>query len=54
MKKGAAGLKSGQAMIEFTLVAVMLVALFSVMALLHYAVKRQSERTVELVSSEYP
>lgn len=54
MKREVFGSASGQAMIEYVLVAVALMALVSVMAVLHYAVRRQTERTVELVSSEYP
>jgi len=54
MKRGVFGPVSGQAMIEYVLVAVALIALVSVMAVLHYAVRHQTERAVELVSSEYP
>ena len=53
VKKGNKG-KSGQAMIEYVIVAVMLVALLSVMAVLLRATKSQSERASVLVSSDYP
>lgn len=46
--------RSGQAMIEYAIVAVMLVALFSVMAVLLHSVKSQSARASVLVSSDYP
>ena len=46
--------KSGQAMIEYALTAVVLVVLLSVMAVLLHASKSQARRAAELVSSEYP
>lgn len=49
-KKG----RSGQAMVEYVIVLVVLSALISVTALLLYAARSQSQRTAELVSSEYP
>lgn len=46
--------RSGQAMIEYVIVAVSLLVLFSTMAALLYATKSQAKRAAELVSSEYP
>lgn len=46
--------KSGQAMVEYVIVAIMLIALLSVMAVLLRATKSQSERASVLVSSDYP
>lgn len=45
---------SGQAMVEYVIVLVILTSLISLMALLLYAERGQSERASELVSSEYP
>lgn len=50
----ASGGKSGQAMVEYVIVAVSLVMLLSVMAALLYSVRSQTRRSSELVSSEYP
>ncbi len=44
----------GQAMIEYLIVAVMLMAVIAVFALLLYALRQQSSRVLELVASEYP
>lgn len=41
-------------MVEYVIVLVVLSALISVTALLLYAARSQSQRTAELVSSEYP
>lgn len=46
--------KSGQAMIEYVLVATAIVVLLSVMAVLLHATKNQADRAATLVSSEYP
>ena len=46
--------KSGQTMVEYAIVMVMLVALVAVCALLLYALRGQSGRALELVASEYP
>lgn len=46
--------KSGQAMIEYALVATAIVVLLSVMAVLLHATKNQADRAATLVSSEYP
>ena len=46
--------KSGQTMVEYAIVMVMLLALVAVCALLLYALRGQSSRALELVASEYP
>ncbi len=46
--------RRGQAMIEYMIVAVMLMALVAVFALLLYALRQQSGRALDLVASEYP
>ena len=46
--------RRGQAMIEYMIVAVMLMALVAVVALLLYALRQQSGRALDLVASEYP
>ena len=53
-KKRTAPARSGQAMVEYVIVLVMLTALVSVMAVLLYTARSQSQRAAELVSSEYP
>ena len=44
----------GQAMIEYMIVAVMLLALVAIFALMLYALRQHSGRVLELVASEYP
>ena len=46
--------KSGQTMVEYAIVMVMLLALVAVCGLLLYALRGQSARALELVASEYP
>ena len=46
--------KSGQAMTESMLVAVMLTAMVAITALLLYVFKEWGGRILDLVSSEYP
>ena len=46
--------RSGQAMIEYMIVAVMMIGLVALFALLLYALRQQSGRVLELVASEYP
>lgn len=48
------GRRAGQAMIEYLIVFAALLALVSVMSLFLYAVRQQSNRTLDLVASEYP
>ncbi len=54
VEKKAQRSKSGQTMVEYAIVMVMLVALVAVCALLLYALRGQSGRALELVASEYP
>jgi len=51
---GAGGPRSGQAMVEYVVVLLALLAVVSVLALFLYAVRQQSNRTLDLVASEYP
>ncbi|MGI6494729.1 MAG: hypothetical protein ACOX5G_01335 [Kiritimatiellia bacterium] len=46
--------RSGQAMIEYLIVAASLLAVVAVMALFLYALRLQADRTLTLVSSDYP
>jgi hypothetical protein len=46
--------RSGQAMLEYVVVFVAMLAVVSVLALFLYAVRQQSNRTLDLVASEYP
>lgn len=46
--------RSGQAMVEYIIVAVILMVLVSVCSLLLYTLRGQSTRVLDLVSSEYP
>ena len=54
MRKSAQNSKSGQTMVEYAIVMVMLLALVAVCGLLLYALRGQSGRALELVASEYP
>jgi hypothetical protein len=44
----------GQAMIEFVIVAAMLVVMVSILALLLYTFKEYGGRVLDLIASEYP
>lgn len=46
--------RSGQAMLEYVLVFAALLALMGIFALTMYAIQSHSNRSVALVSSEYP
>ena len=46
--------RSGQAMIEYVVVFVAMLGVVTVLALFLYTVKQQSNRTLDLVASEYP
>ena len=48
------GSKSGQAMVEYVIVFVSILAVISIFALCLYAVRQQSNRALDLVASEYP
>ncbi|MBQ6923361.1 MAG: hypothetical protein IJQ73_01840 [Kiritimatiellae bacterium] len=46
--------KSGQTMVEYAIVMVLLLALVGVCSLFLYSLRGQSGRALELVASEYP
>jgi hypothetical protein len=50
----SASSKRGQAMIEYVVMAGMMLAMVSIMAVLLYALKEHNVRVLDLVSSEYP
>lgn len=55
MRKGSASRgKSGQAMVEYAIVAVALLSLLALLAILLRAERNQARRTAALVSSENP
>ena len=48
------GSNSGQAMLEYILVFIVLLGLVAITAMCLYAVRQQSNRSLDLVASEYP
>ena len=52
--RGSADPRSGQVMVEYVVVFVAMLAVVSIMALFLYSVRQQSNRTLDLVASEYP
>lgn len=46
--------ESGQAMLEYIIVFVSLLAVVAVFSICLYAVRQQSNRALDLVASEYP
>ncbi len=46
--------RSGQAMVEYVIVFVVLLGLVAVLSVFLYAVRQQSNRALDLVASEYP
>jgi len=46
--------RSGQAMIEYVIVAVALIAVVAALAALMYVLRQQSNRVLDLVASGYP
>ena len=46
--------RSGQAALEYVIVFASMLAVVSILALFLYAVRQQSNRTLDLVASEYP
>ncbi len=46
--------KRGQAMIEYVVLAVFVIATVSIMAILLYTFKEQGGRVLDLAASEYP
>ena len=47
-------LRNGQAMIEFTMIAAMLIVSVAIFAVLLYAFKEQGRRVLDLVALDYP
>jgi len=48
------GAESGQAMLEYIIVFVSLLAVVAIFSICLYAVRQQSNRALDLVASEYP
>jgi len=46
--------RSGQAMLEYVIVFAAVMAVATILSLFLYAVRQQSNRTLDLVASEYP
>ncbi len=46
--------RSGQAMIEYLLIAAVVITTVAILALLLYAFREQSGRVIDLVASDYP
>jgi len=46
--------RSGQAMLEYVVVFAVLLAVVSILALFLFAVRQQSNRSLDLVASKYP
>jgi hypothetical protein len=46
--------RSGQTTLEYVIVFVVMLGVVTVMSLFLYAVRQQSNRTLDLVASEYP
>ena len=46
--------RSGQAMVEYIVVFVSMLAVIAVFSICLYAVRQQSNRALDLVASEYP
>ena len=46
--------RSGQAMVEYVIVFVAMLAFVAVLSVFLYAVRQQSNRALDLVASEYP
>lgn len=53
-KVGAKEKRRGQAMIEYLIVFVAMLGVVTVLSLCLYAVRQKSNRTLDLVASEYP
>jgi len=46
--------KSGQAMVEYVIMTVLLITTATILAIFLYTYKQHSDRVVNLVASEYP
>ena len=51
---GAKVCRSGQVILEYVVVFAAMLAVVAVLSLFLYAVRQQSNRTLDLVASEYP
>ena len=51
---GSSARRSGQAMVEYIIIAGVLVAMMAVMSAFLYTFREQSGRVLDLVASEYP
>ena len=54
LKSGGSRRNSGQAMVEYVIVFVVLFGVVTAMALCLFTVRQQSDRALDLVASEYP
>ncbi|MBQ9431599.1 MAG: hypothetical protein IJU44_08610 [Kiritimatiellae bacterium] len=54
LKSGGCRRCSGQAMVEYVIVFVVLFGVVTAMALCLFTVRQQSDRALDLVASEYP
>ena len=53
-EKAGGSRRAGQAMLEYVVVFAALLAVVSILALFLFAVRQQSNRSLDLVASEYP
>jgi peptidoglycan biosynthesis protein MviN/MurJ (putative lipid II flippase) len=53
-RPGRVSRRGGQAMIEYVIVTVALVAVVLALAVLMYVLRQQSNRVLDLVASDYP
>ena len=53
-KRNSRRSRSGQAMVEYLIVFVVMLMVVTVLSIFLYAVRQQSNRTLDLVASEYP
>lgn len=53
-KRRGTSARAGQAAVEYLVVFVAMLAVVTILALFLYAVRQQSNRTLDLVASEYP
>jgi uncharacterized protein (UPF0333 family) len=54
MSKKPTERKSGQIMLEYTVVAAMMLAIIGILTLFMYVFKEHGARVMDLVASEYP
>lgn len=53
-RKDAGNRRSGQAILEYVIVFVVMLGVVGLLTLFLYAVRQQSNRALDLVASEYP